>query len=73
MNQRKGKTHKAALDNGSKVDYRQLVNYVHNARMALEKEGMEDAAFRFEMFEEFLRQDFTNGAVFEFKSKHLGL
>ena len=73
MNQRKGKTHSAALGDGSKIDFRQLVNYVHNARIALEKEGFEDAAFRFEMFEEFLRHDYANGHAMEFKTRHLGM
>lgn len=73
MNQRKGKTHSAALGDGSKIDFRQLVNYVRNARAALEKEGLEDAAFRFEMFEEFLRNDYGSGQPLEFKTRHLGM
>jgi hypothetical protein len=71
MNQRKGKMHKAALSDSEKVNYRDLVEFVDMARKDLEAEGEGDAALRFEIFGEWLRNDFKGRLKYE--SKIIGL
>jgi hypothetical protein len=74
MNQRAGKTHSAAAtDNRQMVDLAALIKFVSAARVALEQEGEEDSALRFELFEDFLRNDVANGKPFGFTYKALGL
>ena len=71
MNQRKGKMHKAALSDSEKVNYRDLVEFVDMARKDLESEGESDAALRFEIFGEWLCNDFKGRLKYE--SKIIGL
>lgn len=72
MNQRPGKTHSAILRDGDRISLRDLVNFCKSAKEDLEKEGDNDAAFRFEMLEDYLRTDYQGGKL-EYKSSILGL
>lgn len=73
-NQRAGKTHAAAAtDQRQSVDLQALIKFVAQARVALEENDEEDAALRFELFEDFLRNDVANGKPFGFTYKALGL
>lgn len=67
MQQRKGKTHKAALGDSEKVNYRDLVEFVSKAKTDLESVGESDAALRFEIFEDWLRNDFKGRLKYEAK------
>lgn len=71
MNQRPGKTHKAALSSDDKISYRDLVDFVKKARNDLEKAGEEDTALRFEIFEDWLLNDFRG--QLKYQSKMIGL
>jgi hypothetical protein len=74
MNQRPGKTHSAALGDSQNVPLRSLIDYVKNARVALNETDHEDAAYYFEMFEDFLRTEVANGTKpLSFTYKSLGL
>lgn len=73
-NQRAGKTYNAAAtDTRQSVDLAALIKYVSAARVALEQEGEEESALRFELFEDFLRNDVANGKPLGFTYKSLGL
>ena len=67
MQQRAGKTHKAALGDGEKINYRDLVEFLSKARQDLESVGDSDAALRFEIFEDWLRSDFKGRLKYEAK------
>ena len=67
MQQRKGKMHKAALGDSEKVNYRDLVEFVSKAKSDLESVGESDAALRFEIFEDWLRNDFKGRLKYEAK------
>ena len=71
MNQRAGKTHKAALVDSDKIRFNDLVDFCKKARADLEREGDDDAALRFEILEEWLRNDFRGS--FKYDSKMIGL
>ena len=72
MNQRAGKTHKAALvDSGDKIRYVDLVNFCKKAKLDLEQAGESDSALRFEILEEWLRNDFKGSL--QYSSKMIGL
>lgn len=70
-NQRAGKTHKAALSDSDKIRYADLVNFCKQARNDLEEAGESDAALRFEILEEWLRNDFKGS--FSYLPKMIGL
>jgi len=71
-NQRAGKTHSAALvDGGDKVTLQALINFCKEARGDLIKEGEEESAIRFEILEEWLRNDFRGS--FKYHSRMIGL
>ena len=72
MNQRPGKTHAAALRDGDRIALRDLVDFVREAKVDLESEGDSDAALRFELFEEYLCNDFTGGKL-KYKPGIIGL
>lgn len=61
------------LSDGTPVNYRSLLKFVKDARVALENNHEEDAAHYFGMFEEFLEKDVINGKPLEFTYKVLGL
>jgi len=71
MNQRAGKTHKAALVDSDKIRYTDLVEFCKRARTDLESEGDSDAALRFEILEDWLRNEFRGS--FKYNSKMIGL
>mgnify|MGYP003350318707 FL=1 len=71
MNQRAGKTHKAALVDSDKIRFNDLVDFCKKARADLEREGDDDAALRFEILEEWLRNDFRGS--FKYDAKMIGL
>lgn len=72
MNQRKGKTHKAALGDGEKVGLGALITFLKEAERDLVKAGDDDAALRFEIFREYLMNDFRGGFL-KYQSKAIGL
>lgn len=61
------------LSDGTGVNYRSVVDYVSQAKAALEQEGETEAAHYFEMFEEYLKNDVVGGKPFGFTYKTLGL
>lgn len=61
------------LSDGTGVNHRTLTAFVRQARDALEREGKEEAAHYFEMIEEYLVKDVSNGTPFGFTTKVLGL
>jgi hypothetical protein len=71
MNQRAGKTHSAALVDNDKISLQSLINFCKEAKIELTKEGEEDSALRFEIFEDWLRKDFRGSL--KFQSKMIGL
>ncbi len=73
MNQRSGKTHAAASNDRQSIDLGNLIKFVATARVALEEEGEDEAALRFELFEDYLRNDVASGKPFGFTYKALGL
>lgn len=72
MNQRPGKYHKAALNDSVKISYRDLVEFCKKAKTDLYDSGDEDAAFRFELLEDWLRTDYNGGSL-QYQSKIIGL
>ena len=72
MNQRPGKTHAAALRDGDRIALRDLVDFLKEAQQDLVTEGDADAALRFELFEDYLRNQFTGGKL-KYKPAILGL
>lgn len=72
MNQRPGKTHAAALRDGDRIALRDLVDFLKEAQNDLVNEGDDDAALRFELFEEYLRNQFTGGKL-KYKPGIIGL
>lgn len=72
MNQRPGKTHAAALRDGDRIALRDLVDFLKEAHQDLATEGDSDAALRFELFEDYLRNQFTGGKL-KYKPAILGL
>lgn len=70
--QRSAKTHAAAAGE-DRVGLRALVDYVRAAKQALIESGEEDAAHYFEMFEEYLINDYKPSEGLKFKSIQLGL
>jgi hypothetical protein len=71
MFQRAGKTHKAALSDGDKIRFGDLLDFCKKARADLEKAGEEDSALRFEILEQWLKEDFRG--QFKYQSKMIGL
>lgn len=74
MNQRAGKTHAAGMDQGGgSVQYSDLLRFVRAAQKALESEGEEDSALRFEILGDYLSEDYKVGNPLTFTTKALGL
>lgn len=61
------------LSDGTGVNLRSVTNYVRDAKAALIQSGEHEAAHFFEMFEEYLVKDVSNGKPFGFTYKTLGL
>lgn len=72
MNQRAGKTHAAGAYDSENVSLGSLVKFVRAAKEDLYKEGEQDAALRFEILEEWLRDDFKGGTL-KYTPKAIGL
>lgn len=73
MQQRQGKTHKAALvDSGDKIRLIDLIRFCEEASHDLDKMGEEGSAIHFENMAEYLRQDFRGGSL-KYTSRILGL
>ena len=70
--QRAGKTHAAGAYDGENVSLGSLIKFVRAAKEDLYKEGEQDAALRFEILEEWLREDFKGGSL-SYKPKAIGL
>ena len=72
MNQRPAKTHAAGLRDGDTITIGSLVKFCREAKNELEKAGEEDAALRFEIFTDWLLNDYRGGPL-KFTTKALGL
>lgn len=57
---------------GDAVNFRSLIEFVKNAQRDLKEAGDNDAALRFEIFHEYLLNDFKGGYL-KYTSKALGL
>lgn len=64
---------KPQLSDGTGINLRSLLAYARSAQKALEQEGEEDSALRFELFAEYLEKDVANGKPFGFTYKTIGL
>lgn len=75
MNQRRGKTHAASgADNGTTVNLQGLIRAVRDCQAALEAQGEEDSALRFEIFGDYLAEDVAEkGKPITFTTRMLGL
>jgi hypothetical protein len=71
MFQRQGKSHKAALSDSDKISLRSMVDFCKKAKTDLENAGETDSALRFEILEEWLRNDFKGSFIYS--SKMIGL
>jgi hypothetical protein len=71
MFQRAAKTHNASPSDSDKISLKALVDFCKNARIDLNKVGEEDAALRFEILEDWLRNDFKGSL--KYNSKMIGL
>lgn len=72
MNQRAGKTHKAALGDVERINLKDLLSVLKSAQSDLEKVGEEDAALRFEIMREYLMNDYRGGKLM-YNSKMVGV
>lgn len=72
MNQRAGKTHVATLHDGDNIKFGDLLKTITAMKDALYKQGDQDAALRFEIFEDYLREDYKGGRL-TYISKMIGL
>lgn len=61
------------ISDGTGVNLRSVVDYARAASAALREAGEDDAAHYFEMFEDYLIKDVSNGKPFGFTYKTLGL
>jgi hypothetical protein len=62
-----------ALADGTGVNLRSVLNFARAAQKALEQEGEEDSALRFELLADYLEKDVANGKPFGFTYKTIGL
>lgn len=73
MNQRKGRMHKAAAtDRSERVDLADLLKVLNAAMVQLDIDGESDAALRFEIFRDYLLNDYKGGKLV-YSPKMLGL
>lgn len=63
MNQRKGKSHAAALNDRVNVDLKDLLSVLNAVMIQLDIAGEEDAALRFEIFRDYLSTDYRGGKL----------
>ena len=72
MNQRPGKTHAAGAYDRESVNLGSLISFVKAAKEDLLKYGDQDAAVRFEILEDWLREDFKGGYL-KYRGRAIGL
>ncbi len=72
MNQRAGKTHAAGAYDLENVSLGSLIKFVRAAKEDLLDAGDQDAAIRFEILEDWLRDDFKGGPL-KYTQKSIGL
>ena len=72
MNQRAGKTHAAGAYDAENVSLGSLIKFVRAAKEDLMDAGDGDAAIRFEVLEDWLREDFKGGTL-KYTQKAIGL
>jgi hypothetical protein len=72
MNQRKGKMHAAALNDTVRVDLKDLLNVLKTAQTELYGAGEEEAAIRFEIFRDYLVNDYRGGKL-AYSTRMVGL
>ena len=72
MNQRPGKTHAAGLYDMDNIRVGHLIKFVQAAKEDLLDAGDGDAATRFEILEDWLREDFKGGML-KYTPKAIGL
>ena len=72
MNQRAGKTHVAGAYDGENVNLGSLIKFIRAAKVDLLDAGDGDAAVRFEILEDWLREDFKGGQL-KYTPKAIGL
>ena len=70
-NQRAGKTHSAALVDGDKIPLASLIKFCKEAKNDLLSQGEDYSSLRFEILEEWLRNDFKGSL--KYQSKMIGL
>lgn len=61
MNQRAGKTHRAAMGQDGRIAMFEVIDFFESAKNALEQNGEEDAAFYFEQVYEHLKKNPQKG------------
>jgi hypothetical protein len=71
VNQRAGKTHAATLRDNDTITLRSLVNFCESAKRDLYNMGDQDAALRFEILADYLRNEYKGG--FTYNAKMIGL
>jgi len=64
---------KPQLSDGTGINLRSVLSYARSAQRALEGEGEEDSALRFELFADYLEKEVANGKPFSFSTRTLGL
>ena len=70
--QRPGKTHAAGAYDAENVNLGSLIKFVRAAKEDLLDAGDQDAAVRFEILEDWLREDFKGGTL-KYTQKAIGL
>lgn len=73
MFQRKANMKPATLSDRYAVDAGELIKFCEQAMMSLDTRGLADEAFRFEMFAEYLRNDYKPGQSLKFSGRAIGL
>lgn len=73
MFQRKANMKPAALSDRYGVDVGDLIKFCEQAMLSLDQRGHTDEAFRFEMFAEYLREDYKPGQSLKFSGRAIGL
>ncbi len=71
--QRPAKTHAATLNDDGNIRLSSLIAFIRKAQAELEEMGEEDSAIRFEIFADWLTDDYKPGTPFKFDFKALGL
>lgn len=73
MNQRRGKTHAAAMNDSGGIKLRELIMFAKEAQEALELEGHKDSAFYFGQLKDYLQENPSKGLTKDPAYRILGL